>query len=73
MITEDQMPFWVIMGLIIVQFYVMGVMLISHDERIFQELQKLSACKQDTSVLINPETRYQVGSFRSGSERSQAR
>jgi hypothetical protein len=66
MITKGQMPFWALMILVIVQFYVLGVMIISHDERMFQELQKLSACKLSTSVLINPETRSQVGNYRNG-------
>jgi hypothetical protein len=67
MITKGQMPFWALMILVIVQFYVLGVMIISHDERIFQELQKLSACKLSTLVLSNPETRYQGVSIRNGS------
>jgi hypothetical protein len=68
MITKGQMPFWALMILVIVQFYVLGVMIISHDERIFQELQKLSACKLSTLVLSNPETRYQGVSIQHGRE-----
>jgi hypothetical protein len=68
MITKGQMPFWALMILVIVQFYVLGVMIISHDERIFQELQKRGACKLSTSVLSNPETRYQGVSIQHGRE-----
>jgi hypothetical protein len=68
MITKGQMPFWALMILVIVQFYVLGVMIISHDERIFQELQKLSACKLSTLVLSNPATRYQGVSIQHGRE-----
>jgi hypothetical protein len=59
-----------LLGLMILQtvvLSVLGAMIIKHDERMFQELQKLSACKLSTLVLSNPETRYQVGSYPNGS------
>jgi hypothetical protein len=42
-------------------------------EAMLELLLRQSGERQDTSVLSNPETRSQVGSYRSGSERSQAR
>jgi hypothetical protein len=42
-------------------------------EMMLETLLRQSGERQDTSVLINPETRYQVGSYPNGSERSQAR
>jgi hypothetical protein len=65
--TSIPMALLVIAGLIIAQFYVLGVIERKQDET-SAELQKLSACKLSTSVLSNPETRYQGVSIQHGRE-----
>jgi cytoskeletal protein RodZ len=71
-IMSSLMVLMVILGLITVLCSVLLV-ISKRQEAMLETLLRQSGERQDTSVLINPETRSQVGSYRSGSERSQAR
>jgi hypothetical protein len=60
------MAFWVGIILIIVMCYALLV-ISKRQEMMLDELLKRSGERQNTSVLINPETRSQAGSYRDGS------